>query len=310
MSWRHVGDGTRPAGLDASMIRSYRSTERFDPLRIPIGVSRPLHQRVFMLAIAALVGLLALGALLDSVSNAITLISPTMTYAGTAALLVGVLIGQFVMHRFPVEWNVKGQPTRLRGLGPSIFAGVIGMVGLLWVPRALELLQKPEVDRRPPTAATSPPIPITIVPDQPTSLGVPFLAPFTIRNNRVRDMNDVGVECWFHDALMQPGYLKLDDVRVNITNRFVPRLTPGQTAIARCPIDIPFKVPQPLTFERGEITVLVGYADPTLAGPVAMRESLQAVDGRTADALGPAHGSLSATVVSVVGTYESLALSG
>ncbi len=104
---------------------------------------RPLHQRIIVIVAAAVLGFLMVGAVLDAASNAISLISPRVTYLGTAAFLGVALAAEALLRRHPIRWVVNGQATNIRRLQAIPLATLLGMVLLLWVPRIFEIRSPP-----------------------------------------------------------------------------------------------------------------------------------------------------------------------
>lgn len=105
---------------------------------------RPLHQRLIASVGVVAAVLLAAGAILDTISNANALISEPVTYVGSAILLLGVTVAHFALRSAPLTWVVKGNLTRITGLGATSFAVALGLIGLLWLPRAAERMRPPD----------------------------------------------------------------------------------------------------------------------------------------------------------------------
>jgi hypothetical protein len=104
-----------------------------------MSVKKPHHQRILKWSVFILLGLVSLGALLDAISNAVSLITPQATYVGSAVLIVGWLLTEALASLFGIPWVSGGQPTRIRRLGPQVRFGLFGMLILLWVPRLGDL---------------------------------------------------------------------------------------------------------------------------------------------------------------------------
>jgi hypothetical protein len=99
----------------------------------------PTHQKIATGIVLVLGGFLLVGTLLDAVGNAVALIVPAVTYAGTVLLLVLLLGLNWWLKRRPMEWIARGNHrVRIRRLGRGPVLGVVGAVALLWVPRILE----------------------------------------------------------------------------------------------------------------------------------------------------------------------------
>lgn len=81
-----------------------------------------------------------MGVLLDSLSNAIDLISQYVTYLGTVFIIVVWCVAEYVLRKFNIRWRAKGgHEIRLQRLGASPRFALIGAMLLLWFPRALDL---------------------------------------------------------------------------------------------------------------------------------------------------------------------------
>jgi hypothetical protein len=93
----------------------------------------PSLQRIVASLGAAWAGLIAFGALLDSVANALALVPPLLTYCGSAILVSLVVAQHIYMRHHPVSWMIRGQSKRV--------AAIVGMLSLLWIPRAVSLLR-------------------------------------------------------------------------------------------------------------------------------------------------------------------------
>jgi tetratricopeptide (TPR) repeat protein len=77
---------------------------------------------------------LALGALLDSVANAISLLTPWVASIGTACIVLLWLLARFLLPLYPLPWVIGDQRVRVRTLGRQPTAFAVGMVLLLWIP--------------------------------------------------------------------------------------------------------------------------------------------------------------------------------
>ena len=70
-----------------------------------------------------------------------------------------------------------------------------------------------------------------------------------------REVNDLLVRCWFHKAAFEPGHILLDDVVVRLNEKPLPALRakpPNNLLTIQCPIGVPLKAPQQLSFDGGE----------------------------------------------------------
>lgn len=99
---------------------------------------QPLHQRVIKGGGVVLLFFLAVGFILDAVSNARPLISERVTYVGTITVILLMVVARFVLRRFHIPWVIHGHTARLTRLGPTSLAVLFGLIVLLWLPRAAE----------------------------------------------------------------------------------------------------------------------------------------------------------------------------
>jgi hypothetical protein len=88
-------------------------------------------------------GFLALGTFLDSVANAISLLTPLVAGIGTACIVLLWLLARFLLPLYPLPWVVGKQRILVRkpGIQPTAFA--LGMVLLLWMPSVITQWQTP-----------------------------------------------------------------------------------------------------------------------------------------------------------------------
>lgn len=93
---------------------------------------RPWYQRLAAKGSYIGLGFLALGAILDSVSNAISLVTPSVARAGTIVLLSFWIAVEVGVKLFKVRWvRQDGTPSRVSGLGVQPRLAFVGAVALL-----------------------------------------------------------------------------------------------------------------------------------------------------------------------------------
>jgi tetratricopeptide (TPR) repeat protein len=90
-----------------------------------------------------LVGFLALGAMLDSVANAISLMTPLVAGLGTACIVLLWVLARLILPSHPLPWVVGNQRVRVQKLGIQSAAYAVGMVLLLWMPSVITRFQTP-----------------------------------------------------------------------------------------------------------------------------------------------------------------------
>jgi hypothetical protein len=106
-------------------------------------MKKPFHQKVIIWMTCLLAGFIGVGTLLDSVSNAITLVTGTLTRVGSLIILILYLSAQIFLRVRPLRWAVEGgKEVRLKRLGWRVTLAVAGAVLLLWVPRLTETVRR------------------------------------------------------------------------------------------------------------------------------------------------------------------------
>lgn len=139
------------------------------------GVKKPRHQTLAVGFFWSLLGLIALGTLLDSISNALSLVTPVATLVGTGLLLVVWAGLEAWLRAHPVRWVVSsGVETSLTRLGTRPRWGLAGAVALLWLPRLIgapEPLPVPPASQapRPSLPAAAPALEASRLPSPPPS---------------------------------------------------------------------------------------------------------------------------------------------
>ncbi len=106
----------------------------------------PAHQRVVRIGGVALGAFLIVGAIFGALNDASALIPPAITYVGSIVLLIALPAVHLTLRRFPMSWSVNRQDMRLNGLGATPIVATLGIIGLLWAPRAINYIRTP-VDR-------------------------------------------------------------------------------------------------------------------------------------------------------------------
>jgi hypothetical protein len=104
-------------------------------------VKPPWYQRVLKIVKYVIGGFVALGALLDSVANAVSLMTPIVASIGTACIVLVWFLARIILPSYPLLWVFGNQRMQVRkpGIQPTAFA--LGMVLLLWVPSLMEYVR-------------------------------------------------------------------------------------------------------------------------------------------------------------------------
>jgi hypothetical protein len=103
-------------------------------------VKIPFHQNILKLVGFFIAGVFTLGALLDAISNAITIVSPRITFVSTAWLVGIWLLVELVIAFFGIPWHpFIGDRVRVKILGAKFRMALFGMLCLLWLPRLGDL---------------------------------------------------------------------------------------------------------------------------------------------------------------------------
>jgi hypothetical protein len=73
----------------------------------------PLLQKAFKIVMWILGGILALGVVLDSVANAISLLTPLVASIGTACIVLVWVLAYIILPSHPLYWVVGTQRVRV-----------------------------------------------------------------------------------------------------------------------------------------------------------------------------------------------------
>lgn len=96
---------------------------------------KPVHQNVITWIIYLGSGIVLFGGLLDAISNSISLVTPTVTYCGTALVVIAWLVIEISLKKRPLKWVLSGNNTiTIKKLGAKTRLPIIGIVVLLWLP--------------------------------------------------------------------------------------------------------------------------------------------------------------------------------
>lgn len=111
----------------------------------------PIYQRIIKGSLFVLLGVLALGNLLDAIGNAVSIITPIVTYVSTIILLLVWVVIELLTKFKRVPWLLKDQRINVTGIGVKIRLSLLGIVLLLWVPRVVDLYRPQQVAETPKT---------------------------------------------------------------------------------------------------------------------------------------------------------------
>jgi WD40 repeat protein len=115
-------------------------------------MKRPLHQTIILGIAYAIAGFIFLGSLADTLSNAVSLITPPVTTAGSVLLAGAWLIAEILIRRRALPWIASGgQQVAIKSLGLKPRLALLGALVFLWIPR---VFSNPAAGQQPnPTAA-------------------------------------------------------------------------------------------------------------------------------------------------------------
>lgn len=101
-------------------------------------------QRVIKIGSWGLAGIIAVGAVLDALSNAIAIVTRAVSIFGSLGLVAIWCIAQVWLRLRPLSWRaIGGSDIKLRSLGAGTTAAFLGAIALLWFPRIVELYKPP-----------------------------------------------------------------------------------------------------------------------------------------------------------------------
>src|SRR4051812_22457682 len=80
-----------------------------------------------------LMGIAGFGMYLDAISNAISVVSPPITYALSAIIFLVLVLHKAVLTRFPINWIFPGsQIVQIKRLGIKPKLALTGVLILIW----------------------------------------------------------------------------------------------------------------------------------------------------------------------------------
>ena len=116
---------------------------------VPSDRKKPWYQKVltsYITWVAA--GFLAVGSILDTVSNTIDLITPLVTYAGTVLAVLALLALQMFLRRSSLLLITDdGQRTYPKRLGLTPHFALLGVILALWIPRVAQMSRPAPADQ-------------------------------------------------------------------------------------------------------------------------------------------------------------------
>lgn len=104
--------------------------------------SKPTHQKIINYIAYTFIGLIGLGTLLDSISNAISLVDSKIATTGTVFIIIFLLFVQLYLKKFPLSWIYSNQKILIKGLGIRPILASLGAIILLWIPILSNSLEK------------------------------------------------------------------------------------------------------------------------------------------------------------------------
>ena len=100
----------------------------------------PSYQRAWPWAVSIILGMLAAGALLDSIANTFLLITSRITYISSIMIIGMWMLLMVLLKKHGLVWSTKDdQQVRIRRLRVKVKGAVIGVMVLLWLPRVADI---------------------------------------------------------------------------------------------------------------------------------------------------------------------------
>jgi hypothetical protein len=101
---------------------------------------KPIYQRIITWFSYVMIGFIAFGTFLDSMSNAVSLVQPMFTYMGSLALIFLWALTELILRKRPLHWIIdSGATVRLQKLGAKPRLMIMGIIILLWIPQIVDL---------------------------------------------------------------------------------------------------------------------------------------------------------------------------
>ena len=84
-------------------------------------------------------GILFPATFLDAISNALSLVSPFITYITTGLIIIVLLFANRVLKKWPLIWVIDNQSIRIKSIRTKPKALLLGVLALVWVPRVVDV---------------------------------------------------------------------------------------------------------------------------------------------------------------------------
>jgi hypothetical protein len=99
-------------------------------------MNKSTHQKLIEYCAYIVAGITFLGALLDTISNSIALITKSVTNIGTVALVAGGFGLDYYLQKHGLDWVTRdGRTIRIQRLEDKQIYIIIGLIVVLWIPR-------------------------------------------------------------------------------------------------------------------------------------------------------------------------------
>lgn len=98
----------------------------------------PWYQRLLLGCAVILAGFVALGEVVDSAGAANSLISPQITYYGTAGVILVLVTAQVIVRWKRPKFLLGSTLLPITRLGRDVYLTALGFIALLWIPRLFD----------------------------------------------------------------------------------------------------------------------------------------------------------------------------
>jgi hypothetical protein len=130
----------------------------------------PLQRNLLRLSYV-LLGFAATGAFLDWINNAISIVTPKVTYIGTCCYVVVWLTAELISKVRGIQWKSStGGSFRVKSLGVKLRLAMLGGILLLWIPRVIDRYSVPKSTSLTPSRKLIGGTAIETQPDEPVEL--------------------------------------------------------------------------------------------------------------------------------------------
>lgn len=111
------------------------NTPQKDDTTEKILINRPVQLLLYLM-----MGLLGLGTILGAINDAISIVTPLITYVFSIVMIFFIVFNRTILSKYPISWRLSnGSAIQVKKLGIKFTFALFGAILLLWLPRVIPL---------------------------------------------------------------------------------------------------------------------------------------------------------------------------